>query len=90
MASDRTKRGMDKSTRDAVSGLQWALENIAPNTIQPDEFTAAMLWEAQPKESRRTYDSIRHFLDRRVQSGELTMRKVLNKNGKYENAYRKA
>lgn len=86
MASDKRKRGLDQSARAAVSGLEWALEQLAEKPKQPDEFTAK---ECHAAQSERSLAGIRSLLDRMRDNGVLSCRKILV-NGKHENVYRKA
>jgi hypothetical protein len=69
-----------------ISGLEWALEQLTEKPIQPDEFTAKMLFEGQ---TNRTIAGCRSLLQRQSESGLLTSRKILI-NGAYERVYKKA
>ena len=72
MASNQRSRGLDKSARAAVSGLEWALATLAEKDqpIGPDEFTIREIMSATGK----THDSVRSQLNRAKDRGELVTR----------------
>jgi response regulator of citrate/malate metabolism len=67
-----------------VSGMDWIVERLSQQDIEPDEFTAEMIME-KTKASR---SSTRHRLKRMCESGELTSRKLLL-NGQFVNVYKR-
>lgn len=78
MARNETRRGLDKSTRSALSGLDSYLATLEYAGIEPDEWTAEMAHEkAISKGIKTTRDAIRHRLKRDVENGKLTKREIL-------------
>lgn len=90
MAHHREKRGLDKSARAALNGLDAILATLVDDSLKPGEFTA---WQAYEKHrdagGTKTYDSIRYSLREKFKRGELLRRPVVI-NGKAGNAYRPA
>ena len=86
MASNKRAGGLDQSTRAALSGLEWALEQTAELPLQPDEFTTDQFRIAS---NGITDDSARATLKRMIANGQLTARKI-KINGARTNAYKKA
>lgn len=67
-----------------VSGMDWIVEQLSQQAIEPNEFTLEMLME----KTKGTRSSIRHRLKRMCESGELTKRKILlNRN--FTNVYKR-
>jgi response regulator of citrate/malate metabolism len=67
-----------------VSGMDWIVERLSQQDMEPDEFTAEIVME-KIKASR---SSTRHRLKRMCESGELTSRKLLL-NGQFVNVYKR-
>ena len=86
MASNKRAGGLDQSTRAALSGLKWALEQTAEKPLQPDEFTGQQFHAAREGNTLRSSQSL---LGRMIGDGLLTSRKI-TLNGKIQNAYKKA
>ena len=68
-----------------VSGMDWIVEQLSQQEIEPDEFTAEMIME-KTKASR---SSTRHRLKRMCEIGELTKRKILL-DRQHVNVYKRA
>ena len=68
-----------------VSGMDWVVERLSQQDLEPDEFTAEMVM-AKTKASR---SSTRHRLKRMCENGELTNRKLLM-NSVFVNVYKRA
>lgn len=86
MASNKGQRGLDKSTRAALSSLEWALEQTAEDELQSDEFTVQQFMDSR---ASGTYSAAESLLRRMFREGKLTKRK-LTINGCIFNAYKKA
>jgi response regulator of citrate/malate metabolism len=67
-----------------VSGMDWIVERLSQQEIEPDEFTAEMITE-KTKASR---SATRHRLKRMRENGELTSRKITLK-GTLVNVYKR-
>jgi response regulator of citrate/malate metabolism len=67
-----------------VSGMDWIVERLSQQDIEPDEFTAEMIM----KKTKASRSSTRHRLKRMCESGELTKRKILL-NGTNVNVYKR-
>lgn len=88
MASHKRRGHLDKSTRDHLTGIEAALQIIHPESRREDEFTAGELHSKVSKKGKKcSYESVRHKLDRMVQSGQCKKRKV-NLGGYMTNLYR--
>lgn len=89
MASNKNQGRLVQSTRAALSGLDWALEQIAEMPKTADEFTCA---EAIAKQASMgiivTADAMRGKLNRMVESGLLAKR-TFAANGHRVTLYRK-
>jgi maltodextrin utilization protein YvdJ len=68
-----------------VSGMDWIVEQLSQQEIEPDEFTAEMI----SNETKATRSSVHHRLTRMRESGELTSRKI-SLNGTTINVYKRA
>ena len=68
-----------------VSGMDWIVEQLSQQDLEPDEFTAEMVME----KTKSTNASIRCRLKRMCESGELTKRKI-TLNGSLVNVYKRA
>ena len=67
-----------------VSGMDWIVEQLSQQAIEPNEFTLEMVME----KTKGTRSSTRHRLKRMCESGELTKRKILlNRN--FTNVYKR-
>lgn len=68
-----------------VSGMDWVIEQLSQQEMEPDEFTLEMVIE----KTKGTRSSIRHHLVKMCEIGELTSRKILlNRN--FTNVYKRA
>jgi response regulator of citrate/malate metabolism len=67
-----------------VSGMDWIVEQLSQQTLEPDEFTMEMVM----KKTKTTRSTVRHRLRRMCENGELTYRKVLL-NGTNANVYKR-
>jgi predicted transcriptional regulator len=67
-----------------VSGMDWIVEQLSQQALEPDEFTVEMVME----KTKRTNSSVRCHLARMCESGELTKRKV-TLNGTLVNVYKR-
>ena len=68
-----------------VSGMDWIIERLSQQEIEPDEFTVEMAM----KKTKITKSQARHRLARMCENGELTKRKILL-GGQWINIFRKA
>ena len=68
-----------------VSGMDWIVEQLSQQEIEPDEFTAEMV----ANETKATRSSVHHRLKRMRDIGELTSRKILL-NGTTVSVYKRA
>lgn len=68
-----------------VSGMDWIIEKLSQQEMEPDEFTAEMVME----KNKSTNASIRCRLARMCEMGELTKRKI-TLNGTLVNVYKRA
>lgn len=66
-----------------VSGMDWVVEQINQQTMEPDEFTVEMVME----KTNTTRDSTRNRLKRMCEREELTSRKIAL-NGTIVNVYK--
>ena len=85
-------RGLDKPTRSALTGLDWALAESAEKTspIQPDEWTTRQVFDAlRGQPGAPSIDSLQKQHKRLVDMGKATSRKVL-RDGHYESVFRRA
>lgn len=88
MARNETRRGLDKSTRSALSGLDSYLATMEIGGIEPDEWTAEMAHkQAISSGMVVTLDAIRLRLKRDYEKGIITSRKVFI-GRHWTNAYR--
>ncbi len=90
MASNQRTRGLDKSTRNTLSALDWVLQQDDTARRRDDEFTlieyiAAMKANGVELPERTAYKK----LDDMVRCGKLKKRK-LSANGCFRNVYSKA
>ena len=67
-----------------VSGMDWIVERLSQQEMEPDEFTAEMIM----KKTKASRSSTRHRLKRMCDNGELTSRKLLM-NGVFVNVYKR-
>jgi hypothetical protein len=67
-----------------VSGMDWIVERLSQQALEPDEFTTEMV-TAKTKASR---SATRHRLKRMRENGKLTSRKLLM-NGVFVNVYKR-
>jgi maltodextrin utilization protein YvdJ len=67
-----------------VSGMDWIVEQLSQQEMEPDEFTAEMVME----KTKTTNSSVRCRLARMCKSGELTKRKI-TLNGTLANVYKR-
>lgn len=87
MASNKPKRGLDKSTGAAVSDLDAFLATLTDAVIEPHEWTVEMAFKrATEKGSTITRNGIESKLRNDERNGILKSRKVLI-GGKWANAY---
>jgi len=84
MAGNKKRIGLDQPNGDTLTGIDRVLAEMADDTLEPDEFTLAMICERSPDISP---DVIRHRLDRMVGLGVCTKRKLIV-NSKKANVYR--
>lgn len=68
-----------------VSGMDWIIEKLSQQAIEPDEFTAEMV----ANETKVSRSSVHHRLKRMRDIGELTSRKI-SLNGTTINVYKRA
>lgn len=68
-----------------VSGMDWIVERLSQQELEPDEFTTEMAM----KKTKITRSQARHRLARMCESGELTKRKILL-DGQHVNVYKQA
>ena len=68
-----------------VSGMDWVVERLSQQPMEPDEFTAEMI----AKKTKSTRSSVHHRLKRMSEAGELTSRKI-SLNGTTVNVYKRA
>jgi GTP-sensing pleiotropic transcriptional regulator CodY len=68
-----------------VSGMDWIVEQLSQQEIEPDEFTAEMI----SNKTKATRSSVHHRLKRMRESGELTSRKI-SLNGTTVSVYKRA
>ena len=68
-----------------VSGMDWIIEKLSQQAIEPDEFTAEMV----ANETKVSRSSVHHRLKRMRDIGELTSRKILL-NGTTVSVYKRA
>ena len=89
MASNQRTRGLDKSTRDTLSALDWALEQSEKTERKPNEFTSSEYHDgliAKGVNIGKRASIERLYL--LVTKGELTVRKITLK-GSQTNLYSK-
>jgi len=67
-----------------VSGMDWVVEQINQQTMEPDEFTVEMVME----KTNTTRDSTHNRLKRMCEREELTSRKIAL-NGTIVNVYKR-
>jgi hypothetical protein len=84
MAGNKKRIGLDQPHGDTLTGIDRLLAEMADDTLEPDEFTLAMICERLPHIS---LDVIRHKLDRMVGLGVCTKRKLIVNSNK-ANVYR--
>ena len=84
MAGNKKRIGLDQPNGNTLTGIDRILAEMANDTLEPDEFTLAMICERSPDISP---DVIRHRLDRMVGLGVCTKRKLIV-NSKKVNVYR--
>ena len=81
---------LSKKTAAALSGLDWAINELIEKPQQPDEFTAREFFQtAQKADARLTLKTVRNKLSQWVSQGDLVTRKI-NVSGKRTNLYRRA
>ena len=85
MASNQRTRNLDKSTRGAMSGIEWALTELVPQPIQHDEFTIQQFIAR----SGMNRNSAATTLAKKEKSGDLASR-IGCVDGKSVRIYRKA
>ncbi len=89
MASNKRTRGLDQSTRDTLSSLEWALKQSFDAPKSDDEFTVMEYCEMLQKtgiQIKRRQASTR--LEEMVAENKLTKRKI-NIDGSQTNLFRK-
>ena len=84
MASNKRREGVGQPARDTLTGIDRLLVEMVGETIQPDEFTIAMVAERSPDINP---DVIRCRLDRLVNKGVCTKR-IITEKGRRAKAYR--
>jgi GTP-sensing pleiotropic transcriptional regulator CodY len=67
-----------------VSGMDWIVERLSQQALEPDEFTVEMVME----KTKATSSAIRSNLQRMRNAGEVTSRKLLM-NGVFVNVYKR-
>ena len=89
MASNKRTRGLDQSTRNALSSLEWALQQSIESPKSDDEFTVGEYLESlQSAGMDIKYRQAQARLDLMVESKQLTKRKI-NINGRKTSLYRR-
>jgi hypothetical protein len=67
-----------------VSGMDWIVERLSQQALDPDEFTVEMVME----KTKATSSAIRSNLQRMRNAGEVTTRKI-TLNGVVVNVYKR-
>jgi hypothetical protein len=90
MASQQGKRSMDLTTRNALSSLEWALQQSIELPRRDDEFTVLEYLESLQKAGMEiSYRQAHARLDSMVEKKQLTKRKI-NIKGAQTSLFRKA
>jgi hypothetical protein len=90
MASQQGKRNLDQSTRNAISSLEWALQQSIELPRRDDEFTVSEYLESlQNAGMEIAYRQAQARLDSMVAKKQLTKRKI-NIKGAQTSLFRKA
>jgi hypothetical protein len=90
MASQQGKRSMDQSTRNALSSLEWALQQSIELPRRDDEFTVGEYLESLQNAGMEIgYRQAQARLDSMVEKKQLTKRKI-NIKGAQTSLYSKA
>jgi hypothetical protein len=89
MASNQRTRGLDKSTRNTLSALDYALEQTDTSKRKADEFTSSEYYRALIAKGVKISNSgAMYRLTEMVARGELVKRKTMI-NGAQTNLYSK-
>ena len=90
MASNKGKRSLDQSTRNAISSLEWALQQSIELPRRDDEFTVGEYLESLQKAGMEiSYRQAQARLDSMVEKKQLTKRKI-NIKGAHTSLFSKA
>ena len=74
MANNKRQQGLDQPAGDTLTGIDRLLCELASSTLQPGEFTIAMVMERSPGVSGAT---VRCRLDRLIETGVCAKRKII-------------
>ena len=89
MASNKRTRRLDQSTRNALSSLEWALQQSIESPRRDDEFTLSEYLESLQKAGMDiSYRQAQARLDSMVEKKQLAKRKI-NIKGAQTNLFRK-